>query len=437
MKVKKYKLISFIAICLFSTTFFCGYDSKNTANSSNSITQTNEKTMAAVVKDNELDILNLKNSNEILNVDNGGMFSHPVLSKDKNYIAYIKDKTLYVATIDGKKSKLNDNVPVDSYTWIDKNTLAYSPETGGIYVFDAPKLTNNPFIKNEFNYKNITAVTPEKLYAEKYRIYEKDGAKHVQDYGMVLLQPDNKEQIVVPSIPSDYNTNLGMYPIIAGTSADFRFIYIFEHPHAGSLATDGMSFSSYDTKLDKYTKYPMNDITLLGYKDNISSCPTNTELVALNNGADRLMNDNKSLGVLNLVNGTLETLTDSSQVTMTPTYSNDGKTISYAACEKTKAINKIGDFTNTTHPIYSINSETKKVTQLTNPKNAFDFAPIYINNNDILFFRSTSKDNVSMWKLENGVETQLTDGIIFYNSDKYHDQNFFGHFNVPNYVDVK
>lgn len=436
MILKKHKLIFFMVTSLFMSTFFCGYDTKTAADASNSTASSEEKTIIAVVKENELDLINLKNDNEIMNIDTKGMFSHPLLSQDKNYVAYLKDKTLYVSTIDGKKSKVYDNISQTSYTWLDKNKLLYSPETGGIYVFDTAKFTNKAFIENEFNYQNIVSATPEKLYAEKYRYYETNGEKHVQDYGLVLLQPNNKEQVLVPSIPSDYKNTLGMYPIIAGTSKDLRFIYIFEHPHAGSLATDGMSFSAYDTKLNKYTRYSSDDITLLGYKDNLSPSPINTELVALNNGRDRLMNNTKSLDILNLVDGTIESLTADNQVTMTPSYSSDGKNIAYAASENTSDTQKIVDFLNTTHPIYSINCDTKKVTQLTNPQNAFDFAPIYINSNDIIFFRYTPKDNVSIWKLENGKETQITDGLIFYN-DKYHDQNFYGHFNVANYVDVK
>jgi hypothetical protein len=72
-----------------------------------------------------------------------------------------------------------------------------------------------PYVKNEFNYHNLTIGTDKKVYAEKYRYYEKDNTKYMKDYGIVQFIYDSKnEQIIIRSIPNDYKENLGMYPVI-------------------------------------------------------------------------------------------------------------------------------------------------------------------------------------------------------------------------------
>ncbi|SPF54436.1 hypothetical protein SBF1_7500003 [Candidatus Desulfosporosinus infrequens] len=72
----------------------------------------------------------------------------------------------------------------------------------------------------------------------------------------MLFPPDNKkERLIIPSQPSDDRQNsLGMYPVIAGVSKDFRFLFIFEHPHSASMAADGLELGFYDTKINKYIK---------------------------------------------------------------------------------------------------------------------------------------------------------------------------------------
>lgn len=435
---KKQKIIIPIVAILLLIGVFGGCTEQSQIKSSiaaNSSTNSEEKTVAVVTRDAELNLINLKSDSSITTLDKGGMFSHPIIAPDKNYVAYLKDKILYISTMQGKKSKMSDTVPEDSYTWLNKNDLIYSPESGGIYIFDAEKQKSIHYLDNEFNYKNITLGTDGRFYAEKYRYYDKDGSKYVEDYGVVLFQQDSKnEQIIIQSIPADKNS-LGMYPVIGGTSKDLRFLYIWEHPHAGSLATDGMNLSSYDTKNDKYMQYPNLGLSL-GYKDNLSACVQNSEQLALINGGGREMNSDKTLSILNLVSGNFEKFSPEPQVAMTPDYSPDCKNILYAASDKLDGIENIGKWVKTRHSIYSINTQTKQITQLTNESDGFDFAPIYINDKDIVFFRITSDGNVALWKLQNGKENKIIDNLTFY-SDKYHVQDFYGHFYNAKYTDIK
>jgi hypothetical protein len=400
-----------------------------------------EKTIAVVVKTKELDLVDFKTNNKVTTLDSGGMFSHPVISLDKSYIAYLKDTVLYVTTLQGEKTKVLDNAPLLSYTWFDKNHLLYSAESGGIYIYDTEKKASQPYVKNEFHYENITVGAAKQVYAEKYRYYMKNTNKYIQDYGVVLFPPDTgKEQLIIPSIPSDDQQNsLGMYPVIAGISGDFRFLYIFEHPHSGSMAADGLSLASYDTKSNNYLKCANSQIVTLRYRDNLSLNPENSESIALINGAGREMDDSKTLGILNVLTGTFEALLPQGQAAMTPYYSADGKNLLYASSEKSGGITALSQWLKVKHPIYKINSATKQITQLTqltNSLNGFDFAPTYLNAKDIVFLRLDSAGDVSLWRLDNGNETKLIDGLIFYN-DQYKTQGYYGHFNNSDYLDLK
>lgn len=395
-----------------------------------------EKTIAVVVKTNELDLVDFKSNNNIISLDSGGVFFHPIISPDKSFIAYQKDSILYETTQNGEKTKVQAEAPLLSYIWLDNNHLLYSMKSRGIYIYDSETRKSEPYVKNKFSYNNITIGDNKKIYAEKYRYYNKVGKKYVRDYGVVLFPPDSrKEQLIISSEPEDNQQNsLGMYPVIAGISKDTRILYIFEHPHAGSLAADGMSLGSYDTQTGKYFKCPIQQVVTLGYIDNFSSDPETSEYIALINGGGREMNYGKTLGILNVQTGTFESLLPQGQAAMTPYYSADGKNILYASSKEIRYIQNIGEWIKAKHPIYKINVDTKQITQLTNSPNVFDFAPVYINNNDIVFLRMDISGNVSIWRLGNGDETKIIDGLVFY-SDQYKIQNYYGHFNNSYYTD--
>lgn len=439
MKNKQILTLIVMAAFLIISSMFIG-NNRNTASikdeSSNNFRQQDEKTMAVVVKTKELDLIDLK-SNSVTILDSGGMFSRPVISLDKHNIAYLKDSALFVTNLQGEKTKVADNAPL-SYTWFDKNHLLYSPESEGIFIYDTEKKESQPYIKNEFSYENITLGAAQNIYAEKYRYYQKDSNKFIQDYGIVLFPSDTTaEHLVIHSIPSnDQQNSLGMYPVIAGISKDCRFLYIFEHPHAGSLAADGLSLASYDTKSNQYLKCSNQQIVTLRYNDNISSNPENSKDIAIIKGSGREMNVNKTLGILNVVTGAFERLLPEGQAAMTPYYSEDGQDILYAASKEITGVQNMSQWLKAGHYIYKINIETKQITQLTNSLNGFDFAPIYINAHDIVFLRMDSEENAAMWELKNGQETKLVDGLIFYN-DQYKTQGYYGHLNNSAYLDIK
>jgi hypothetical protein len=440
---KKYKVILLSSLLLFFIGILGGCSKQDSSEASiylaSSISSINK--IVVVVRNNELNLINLNDTKNIITLDKDGAFAHPIIAPDKSFIAYLKDSNLYISNKEGVKSKVVDNINISSYIWLDNNNLIYSKDATGIYIYNTEKQSSTPYIENEFNYKNLTLGKNREVYAEKYKTYEKEGKKSIEDFGVVLISLDNKnEKIIIKSIPSDMKTNPGMYPVIAGISKDFKFLFIWEHPHSGSLAADGMSLACYNTESNQYIKYSNPDIVTLGYKDNLATSETNSEMLALIQGDDRMMNTNKTLGILNVANGSFEKLSPGGQIAMTPYYSEDGKTLLYAASEKVvDGTGNTSKWLSSPHYIYSINTETKQVTQLTQINKSmggFDFAPEYINDKDFVFLRSTSKDDIALWKIENGKESKIIDNLLFY-TDQIKAQNYYGHFYNDNFIDIK
>jgi len=403
---------------------------------------------AVVVRKNELLLISLNNKTGNVTLDSNGVFSRPLISPNKNYVSYLKDNVLYITTDKLDHIKVADNsqaLPFSwqlSFAWQDKNTLLYSPTSGGLFVYDVINKISKPYLQNEFNYQNITLDIAGRIYAEKYLYYKKNDSDYINDYGVIFYDPfTKKEKIVIKSIPSKIDTggDLGMYPIITGISKDDKYLYIWKHPHAGSLAADGVDLAVYDILNNKLIEYTNPNMFSLAYSDNMSPNPKNNRYLALIYGGGREMFNNKKLVVLDILTGKFQSLSPKEEAAMTPYYLSDGKTILYASSEKQKyipdALNKW--LLSGTHHIFSIDSTTKQIKQLTNNRNYFDFSPKYLNNKDILFFRSDKAGNISIWKYSNGHETMLADGLIFYDDMNYPAQNYYGHFNTTSFTDIR
>lgn len=308
----------------------------------------------------------MNNKNKNTTLDSGGTFSRPLISPDKKYVSYLKDNVLYITTQKPTHTKISDSISQLSFTWQDKNTLLYSPTSGGLYVYDLVSKISKPYIKSKFNYQNIILGKNGAIYAEQYLYYKNNGSDYRDDYGVLYFNLETKEKrIVIKSIPSKINTggDLGMYPIITGISNDDLYLHIWKHPHAGSLAADGVDLAVYDILSNKLIEYTSPNIFSLAYKDNISPNPKNSRYLALIYGAGREMGDNKDLIILDILTGKFDLLSPKGKASMTPYYLNDGKTILYASSEKQKDIP--GALTkwllSGKHHIFSINTITKQI----------------------------------------------------------------------------
>jgi hypothetical protein len=395
-----------------------------------------------VVRKNELLLISLNKKDENIILDNNGIFSRPLISTNRENVSYLKNNVLYITTNKIQHIKVADNVSQLSFSWQNEHSLLYSTISGGLYIYDVINKINKPYIQNEFNYQNITLDNDGGIYAEKYKYFKKNGTDYINDYGVIYFDPVTKdEKIVIKSIPSKINTggDLGMYPIITGISKDNKYLYIWKHPHAGSLAADGVNLAIFDIFNNRLIEYTNPNMISLAYSDNLSPNPINSRYLALIYGAGREMGNNKNLVILDILNGKFQYLCPKGKVSMTPFFTNDGKTILFACSDEQKSIT--GGLTqwllNGKHHIYSIDTTSNKIKQLTNSLHYFDFSPHFIDNKKIIFFRSDKDENVSIWEYENGKEEMLADGLIFYTDFSYSSQSSFGHFNTSQFTDIK
>jgi len=404
--------------------------------------ETIKKINIVVVRKNELLLVSLNNKIGNITLDSGGTFTRPLISPNNKYVSYLKDKVLYITTDKFSHIKVSGNVPQLSFAWQDKNSLLYSPASGGLYAYDVVTKISKPYLINEYNYQNITLGDKGVIYAEQYRNYRKNSLDYRDDYGILFFNPVTMDRkIVIKSIPTKIDTggDLGMYPIITGISYDDKYLYVWRHPHAGSLAADGVDLVVYDILNNKLIEYTNPNIISLAYTDNISPNPKDSRYLALIYGGGREMGNNKNLVLLDILTGKFQPLTTKVEASMTPYYLSDGKTILYASSEKqndvTGALTQW--ITSGNHHIFSVNTTTQKIKQITNNPNYFDFSPMYVSNKEMVFFRSDKNNNVSIWKYDNGQEIILADKLIFYDDMDYPIQSYYAHYNTTLFTDIK
>lgn len=385
----------------------------------------NPETIAAIVKTDGLWLYNLSNISNKVKADGSNNITMPKLSPDGVKIAYTKNNALYLWQKGKSTIKIADNIV--SYCWQDNN-LCFSVNSGGLYSYNLNTKKQNSYISGKDFYDNIKADCKGMLYAEKYTM-QSDGI--VYSDGVISYNiATNKENIIIKGIQQDLNNNLlGWSPEILKITSDCNYLYIAKYPNSASLAADGVSLMRYGINTQKTTQ--LNGITILDYADNISQNPADGNTFAVINGEDREMNTNKVLGIYNVEKQAINELSPKGFVAMTPFYSNDGKTILYSASPENKNSTEEWMKQGSQH-IYSINTSTKKITQLTNSKKYFDFAPFYIGDGkDIGFFRLEDENKLSLWKLVNGKEQLITNNIEISDYGDY-----YGHISIEEAVNV-
>ncbi|BCZ48277.1 hypothetical protein psyc5s11_43440 [Clostridium gelidum] len=366
----------------------------------------------------------------------------PIISRDGLYVAYTKRDVLYVCNI-----KTNEKVEVakdtESYDWDAKNELIYSTKNTGMSMYNTSTKKSTDIINNEYKYYNIKCDSKTKIYANKEFEYTEGKNLNSKALGIISYDLDNKTEKLIlegkTGTDEDFEgkeTNaqmfesLGSTPNVSKISNDDKYIYIWNKPKAGSMSADITEYTVYDISNNKFIEFNNDSAYALAYKDNISQNPVNSNLVALNSGIYRDMFSNKTLGILNTENNTFTNLLPENQVSMTPSYSKDGKNILYSAGLQLYANEKsypLKEWKSEPHNIYEVNAETQKITQITNGK-YFDFMPTYLSNNEILFVRGDG-DSFSLWKTKDGVETKVGDSL-------YANSWYYGHYKTEMIMDV-
>ena len=111
-------------------------------------------------------------------------------------------------------------------------------------------------------------------------------------------------------------------------------------------------------------------------------------------------------------------ITDENFVAMTPSFTSDGKKLLYSATEAIVSSN-ITDYNQIynnwekqPYSIYEYDLKSSQVQRITEG-NDFDFMPMDISNDEILFIRYKGNDYYSLIKLVDGKENIVADHIMF------------------------
>ncbi len=408
---------------------------------------------AVFVSEDGLYMSDLKENNTSI-LDKGDKIDEPLISRDGENVAYIKEGSLYICNINTKETQ-EVAKDIESYDFDSENNLIYSTKEPGISIYDTGAKKSSSLISNEYKYYNIKCDSKNKVYASKRYDYTEGGHLNSKSLGIISYDLSNKsEKVILEGKPlinneiGEHPTNaqilesLGSTPNVAKISTDDKYLYIWNSPNSGSTASDINQFIVYDVINNRVIDFTGDNnggnsegIYGLHYEDNISQNPLNSDIVAVNEGIDRDMFENKNLGVADIKSNNFVKLIPEDQVSMTPCYSSDGKNILYSASNKldsnaTSSVYK--DWENQPHNIYEINTESQKITQVTNGK-YFDFMPKYLLNNEILFVRDDG-GSFGLWKIKDGNETKLAASLNF--KDKYINSWYYGHYDTEKVIDV-
>ncbi len=408
----------------------------------------NPNDFAVMVKDKSLWSVNLSNSDEEVIVDKGGVFKNPSISPDGINVAYTKDGSLYMAEIDlikGQKKAIKVADKVLSYAWGKNTDLAYSTEKGGLNGFNLKTKKSSIYIKSEERYEDIVSDKKGNIYGNIWRYYTKADGQYSEAKGLIRYDLAlAKESLIIPARPwNEDKGDAGLNPLVAGISKDGDYVYIWRKARAGSLNADGVPFGVYDVKNNKVTLCDDKQVFALAYKDNLAINPIDGKMPVLNNGGVRDMNINKTMGIVDVINGTFNTIlpedmisttndqynTDAKGVvTMTPAFSPDGKKVIYSA---SNANNDAQQWLKEPHNIYTVDVKTKKMEKITKGNN-FDFAPNYIlKGQGIVFARKTDENVISLFRLKENKEECIAKDIKL---DEY--SWYYGHCKLEQSLDI-
>lgn len=403
---------------------------------------------AVMVKDKSLWVVNVSNPNKEIIIDKDGVFKNPNISPDGMNVAYTKDERLYIAEInlikeENRTIKIDDKVV--SYAWENNNNLAYSTEKGGLNGFNLKNQKSSIYIRSEERYEDMVSDKKGSIYSNIYRYYTKDDGQYIEPKGLIRYDLDlAKESLIIPARPwNDDNGDTGLNPLVAGISKDGEFVYIWCKSRAGSLNADGVPFGVYEVKNNKFTPYDAKQIFALAYKDNFAINPVDGKKPVINNGGVRGMNINKTIGTIDETNGTfnpilpenmISTTNDEynieakGMVTMTPSFSPDGKRVVYSASNSN---NDAEQWLKAPHNIYTVDMKTKRVKKITKGNN-FDFAPRYTSKGkDIIFARKTGESVISLFRLKGNKEECIAKDIKL-----EEDSCYYGHCKLEQSLDI-
>ena len=412
----------------------------------------------AFLKDDGLYFTYLDGGEEI-KIHDGDSFEYPLVSKSGNYIAYTQNGSLYIYDIkNGEHEKIADEINhyYIAYDWMDDKNIVYATKNSGFAIFNVSTKETKEHL-DEHYYDSFKASTKNIVYARKESRWTTEEGNFGATDGVVEINlneydSENKTFSTDIIIEGRGTTEemIGYVPIVWNITVDGKYIYIMEKPESGSLSADGIGIGIYD--IDKKTHTEFMDIGALRYKTNLAINPRNNNLIGLIEGGGRDMIENKEVVLLNInEDKTYEAINfmDKDLVAMTPSFTLDGEKLLYSATKNLKGISitdlddiygniysSIYDvWESQPHNIYEYDLKTSKVKKVTDGEH-FDFMPMGISGDEILFIRYKGDDLYSLIKSINGEESIIADDIIFSGGSDNYVFGYYGHIYTERGMDV-
>lgn len=215
-------------------------------------------------------------------------------------------------------------------------------------------------------------------------------------------------------------------------------------------SADGIGIGVYD--VDEKTHIELTDITTLHYKNHLVINPKNNNLIGLIEGGGREMIENKEVILLDInKDKTYKTINfmDKDLVAMTPNFTPDGEKLLYSATKNLEGVSIINlndiygniyagvydVWENQPHNIYEYDLKTSEIKKITDGEH-FDFMPVSISKDEILFIRYKGNDHYSLIKLVNGEEQVIVDDMIFSGGSDNYVFGYYGHIYTEKGIDI-
>lgn len=415
----------------------------------------NDNPLIAYIKDDGLYFTYLNNGKEV-KAHEGTDFIYPIISKSGSYIAYTKGESLYVFDIEnGEYREIVGGIePHDtSYDWIDDETIVYATDERGFTKLNVSTGEEVEHI-DEYIYSNLKASKDNLIYGKTWVTWTTEEGEFSFNRGIVEIDlnrydEENKKFATEIIIEGKRSTDemLGYSPTISDITEDGRYIYITERLSSGSTSADFGGIGIYDVKEKTHRDftdiYNVEDvmaeepIIVLPRKKNIVINPRDNTMISVINGGGREMFLNKEVVILDIdgdKNYRVTNFMDRDLVSMTPNFTIDGKKLLYSATVGVDLSKNI-DFNEThkdwyrqPHNIYEYDLKTSKVEKVTEGDD-FDFMPISISKDTILFGRYGEEEHFSLMKISNGKEEVISDNIRL-------GSEFYGYMEMEQTIDI-
>jgi len=383
-------------------------------------------------------------------IHDGNSFEYPLISNSGNYIAYTKEESLFIYSVkDESYEKIDDGIEhyYRSYDWIGDTSIIYgSNDNPGFTIFNVLSKEKRPHL-DDYYYTGLMS-SNNKVYGSRHNRWTTAEGDFWANDGIVEIDlnnyDENKKQFSTNIILEGRRSTdemIGSNPVVWDISADGRYIYIMERSASASLSSDGIGIGIYDVKEKTHTK--LTGIDTLSYKNHLAINPS-THMIGLIGGGGRDMFVNKEVVLLNINKDKSYhsiKVTDEDLVTMTPSFTLDGKKLLYSATEAIdpKTITDYNQIYNEwekqAYSIYEYDLDSSQVRKLTEGDN-FDFMPISISSDELLFSRYKGNDYYSLIKLVNGRENIVADDIIFSGGKDNQPFGYYGHIDTERGMDV-